>query len=303
MTKSPSSRDSPEGFVRDLDKRLARQERHSHHGVGAVGGGGGVHISADRNNASLLGYDSGIYTRQIVAKATPPTSADFGGHLRVGCVWVNTGVPAEECTPWADGFERADGPPGPDWVHTPLSDDNEDVSSLTTISGGVLVTALDTHPTTGVHDWATYYAAAERPATGGRYVEFQIARYHYQWSIYAYTQMNATDWSRQYLFVQINHVDTGFYSWDFGHLSADGTVETSIDDGTAPHLAVGATLTVRYETEDDGTCRVLINGTQVGEAVDAGAVTGQPYVGFSMNWRGAASPAPGLGSFEVGCLE
>lgn len=301
--KNPSHRDTLQGVLHDLDTRLARQERHSHHGVGLVAGGTPMFVSSDPNNATRLGRDGGIYTNEIVCKETPPTATDFGGRLTVGDVWLHLGGLTPECVAFNDTFERADGDPGVDWTHITLADDSNDISTLATISGGVLVTPLDTFTDPSIHDWATYRLTDARPLTGGRYIEFELARYDYAWSAYVYTQMNSIDFARQYAYVQINASGVGTYQYDVGHLSADGTVETSVGSGSSPHLSTGSTIAFRYETEDDGSCRLFISGVLVLDVVDPDPVIGQPYSGFSMNWRGTASPATGFGSFGVGCLE
>jgi hypothetical protein len=116
---NPSSRDDLPGFLRDLDKRTARQERHSHHGVGSLAPPSGMLISADHGNRSLVGDDGGAYTREIVAAKTAPGPFEFGGHLVTGSVWLQWGAEEPVCIPWVDDFERADGAVGTDWVTGP----------------------------------------------------------------------------------------------------------------------------------------------------------------------------------------
>jgi Collagen triple helix repeat (20 copies) len=58
--------------------------------AGAPGPAGPTAVSSDNNNASRLGSDSLLYTREVVAKSTPPTAADFGGNIAVGSVWIRT---------------------------------------------------------------------------------------------------------------------------------------------------------------------------------------------------------------------
>lgn len=81
--KDPAARDSLDGLLRDLDARLARQERHSHRNSGRGG------VSTDYGNQARIGTDGLIYTNQAIAKVTQPDGPDFGiEFIPYGSIWV-----------------------------------------------------------------------------------------------------------------------------------------------------------------------------------------------------------------------
>lgn len=46
-------------------------------------------VSTDSGNASRLGTDGGIYTKEVMVKATPPVPADFGSTtIPLHAVWI-----------------------------------------------------------------------------------------------------------------------------------------------------------------------------------------------------------------------
>jgi hypothetical protein len=68
---APVSRNTVEGYLRDLQVRLTRLERHTH-----AGGGGGT------AGPPGPGWP-------IVVKATPPTAADYGeATIPIDAVWI-----------------------------------------------------------------------------------------------------------------------------------------------------------------------------------------------------------------------
>lgn len=91
--KRPTDRDTLPGLLRDLDHRISRQERHTHHSVGTVMPGFSMTASADYNNATRIGTDGGLYTNEIVAKDTPPNPVEFGGYIPLWSIWLETGPP------------------------------------------------------------------------------------------------------------------------------------------------------------------------------------------------------------------
>ena len=264
-------------------------------------------LEADADN-TLRAYVDGELALTWEAPGTIPTGPRVGIACEFGTTDPGSGIiegsprflsVSGGTTAWCDHFDRADGDPGADWVHVAQADDWNDISTTVTIDGGVLVTAPDTG-TGAVHDWATYHAAAEMPTTGPRFIEFDIERWGTGFQIYLYTQMNDADWSRQYFYIQSNPTPYTFMTWASGHLSADGTDETDASGGTVPN-PVGSSMTIRFESEDDGTCRFFRDGELVEEFVDSEPVTGEPYVGFSMSvnyWH--EGPIPGIGSFCIG---
>jgi hypothetical protein len=85
-----------DGYLRDVDIRLQRQERHVHNPsqgekgkAGEKGEPGPAEVSSGRNNKARIGADHRIYVNEILASKDPPTAAEFYFEtIPVGSIWV-----------------------------------------------------------------------------------------------------------------------------------------------------------------------------------------------------------------------
>ena len=327
MTKASGHRDSLDGYLHDLDVRIARQERHSHHGVGAVGGGAAMFLSADRNNDTIPGYDAGAYTREVVAQAATPTAADFGGHLRPGCVWVEIGGDAgSDCITFSDDFERADGPLGPDWTAGHVRDTSFDSGMVTitpSIVSGRVEGGEDNDVSILLNDVMSTHATP-----GDQFVEIVVDNYHQGYVLggpqfqivegqfVLYCQANDTDLSLTGVMLEFYVTDLGSgpfatlygvtFTQDASGVSTGGA-EAGLDGVGWPD---DSAKTLRLEVSEAGHVRVTADGAVVVET-DFPPLSGD-HVGFAFRWHNTsytASPPSGTGtSFWVleaagGCLE
>jgi hypothetical protein len=324
--KNLTDRDDLTGVLRDLDIRLGRQERHSHHGVGPLEGTAGMLISGDHNNASHLGDDNGMYTREICVKATPPTPYDFGGRLVPGSIWVGVGVaepePEPTCVPWSDDFERTD--LGADWVLGPASSDDEE-SHIFSIDSGAAVGVWDTNMTAPTEIATMRRSAPEESQS--QFVEIQItdvwqpisspcstvAGFANQTEIW--THLDPTTGRRRGLYIGwfCNGTPT-YVGIDLSTIEYSGPTEwdwSGDDDsiGVFPTTGQwGNTWTVRLESDADGAGRVYLDGVlQYSMTFDA-TINGD-YIGVYHHWyaHGHITPTTTHSarflSVSGGCLE
>lgn len=298
-------RNTGEGFLRDLDTRLARLERHTH------SRGGGMRISDDSNNATLVGNDGGAYSREIVAKDTEPTTYDFGGHLVIGSIWVQLGV-GEVCTPIVDDFARTD--LGPDWalpggtVYDPFG------TVLTTQHLTIASDAAIGPVTAGTANGIDFRTEPLGPQ-GGHYgeVTFTLASGAMPSStlseVLLYLLFDPISWTGIGAWILQNNdgpfggFRVRFVNWINGGAPADSSYDYFHEWPTSGHTA-----TLRFEATVDGLVSAYLGGT----LVDVGAGDGSyqfsigdlgDQVGLSTRVAGTTMPVPRVEVVEFGCLE
>jgi hypothetical protein len=296
--KDPTARDTLDGFLHDIDVRIARQERHTHHSVGEVIPAGAMVVSADHNNATRFGTDAGIYTREIVAKADVPTAADFGGLLLPGSVWVDvSGGPPSVCVPWSDDFERADGPMGSDWIAA-TSGPVSGVPEPLVIASGAAVDATASGTEFGDDDPSASFWATAIP--GDHFIELDVESMgggtNY---LFIYSRFDPITWTG----IEWNFVTTVSSPWEHGNFSRTTYTNGAVTSGPVVVGDVEPLTTLRVESSG-GTSKLYANGVLVDEIGDTDHTSGE-YVGFGAGWSSSvtATASPRVASVTGGCLE
>lgn len=264
------------GFLHDLDVRISRQERHTHPRSG------GIRISSDPNNALVPGSAPGLYSRQAVAKATEPTTYDFGGPIPLHAVWLQIGGEGGGgSVSFIDDFERADGPIGPDWVwHPAVVHPDGTPGGQFSIEDGAAIAPMDTFST--VMFW-------HEPMGDAQCIEITVEdavgndgwfTLHANMSPTVYASRKA-----EFTFYDALH--------DWVPTPADELwVELTGGAFAGPLPYPDEPFTLGLEVDPDGTMRATVNGVVVVTGLDPNPPPGE-FVGMEMDpasFSGDSSP-------------
>lgn len=305
--KHPTDRDTLPGVLRDLDRRLARQERHTHHSVGTVLPGFSMAASTDYNNATRIGTDGGLYTNEIVARETAPRPVDFGGYIPLWSIWLQTGDLVTTCIPWSDDFERADGPLDGDWETWPVP--GYSPMPINIESGAAVCADADLAVGTyGLAQWT-------HPAPGPQFVELVVSRFDQtsplpgnsavlcDYTMQTHRTMTNTDAIECYVVAyspshyapgaQPNGaMSIGFYMVDPDTGSFDSFAGSAEDWPMPAPWGANGEVTLRLDDDGAGNLAVTINGEPFATAT-APRIPAGDRIGWGMTWRTlTAPPAP-----------
>lgn len=290
--KNAHDRESLEGMLRDLERRLERRERHVHPEVD------GYAPSADQGNHARVGSDGLVYVNKIVASATPPLPVAYGATaIPVGAVWLELGeLPVSGG--WCDDFERPE--IGPDWTVGPVFDQGLYVTVVENALDGHAFIAGENTPPDPASVLGTIATTAEWP--GDQTVEVEVGNFFqghdpsmdegYQWvegELYLLTQVvGGTSQAAVgvYVIISVRPFGGGDVYAQLITVDAAG-VRSYFDDASTgerpPAWETNPDYTIRLETTVEGHCKVFFEGTLLLE----GDVppTGGTHIGLVQQWN------------------